>query len=380
MSASVEPLLPFDESLPIITSSERRAFKRCPQKWWWEYREGLRAYEMNDKLWFGIGIHMALAQYYGNPGYKRNMDYIDLFREFCDEDDMSKAIRTRPFEDAENEWVRAKELGEAMLLGHHERWGGDPEWDVISTEHPFAIGIPDPKNADVDMAVYNSTFDGVYRDKTEKMIKLMEHKTAASIALGHLPMDDQGGAYWAFAQIILQGEGVLSKGQSIRGIEYNFLRKSLPDARPKDAQGYATNKPGKDDYVATLERYKMEIPPKATMAMLAEIAASEEIVVLGSRSMTQGQPLFIRETVTRTTQERATQIRRVQSELTAMEPFRSGENEPYKNPTRDCSWECPFFNMCQLHDQGADWEEFKDGVFMVRDPYGRYRKSASEGL
>lgn len=369
-------------SIPTITSSERRAFKRCPQKWWWEYREGLRAYELNDKLWFGIGIHEALAHYYGNAGYKRNMDFIDKWRTFCDEDEMSKSIRTRPFEDAEAEWVNAKALGEAMLLGHHEKWGGDPDWDVIAIEHPFAIGIPDPRNVAEDMALYNSTFDGVYRDKTAKMIKLMEHKTAAAISLGHLPMDDQGGAYWTFAQIILQSEGVLKKGQSIGGIEYNFLRKALPDSRPKDAQGYATNKPGKDNYIAALEQYKVDIPPKATMADLAALAAREEIPVLGARSLSQGQPLFVRETVTRTTQERSNQIVRIQSELVAMEAFRSGEVKPYKNPTRDCSWDCPFFNMCMLHDQGAAYEDFRDSVFMVRDPYDRYRmlKSASEGL
>jgi hypothetical protein len=98
--------------------------------------------------------------------------------------------------------------------------------------------------------------------------------------------------------------------------------------------------------------------------------------------MTQSPPLFVRETVTRTQRERATQVRRVQSEALAMERFRSGEIDLYKNPTRDCSWDCPFFNMCMLHDQGADWDEFKDGVFMVRDPYDRYRlrKSASDGV
>lgn len=366
---------------PIVTTSERRAFKRCPQRWWWEYREGLRRSEMSTALWFGIGIHEALAHYYGNTGYKRNLDYIDVWRTYCQSNEISLVLKASPDGFAEDEeWLDAERLGEAMLLGHHEKFGGDPDWDVVYTEEPFEIGIPHPSDPDEDIVVFNSTFDGVYRDKHTRKFSLMEHKTAKAITTDHLPLDDQGGSYWAVASIVLREKGILKRGQAIDSITYNFLRKGLPDERPKDRDGYATNKPQKKHYtdaiMAYLRRNKSPEDPavlKMTLAELADIADGFGITVLGDRSAVQPPPLFERHTVYRTRKEQAVQIRRIASEALAMERFRDGSLPLFKNPTRDCHWDCAFFNMCQLHDQESDWEEFRDAVFRVMDPYDRYR-------
>lgn len=104
--------------VPWITTSERRAFKRCPQRWWWAYREGLLSHDgPSPALWFGIGIHEALAALY-QLGKKRNKDFIDLWRDYCDNDEISRAIRTRTGGELdEAEWVNARALGVAMLTG-----------------------------------------------------------------------------------------------------------------------------------------------------------------------------------------------------------------------------------------------------------------------
>lgn len=361
--------------VPIVTSSERRAFKRCPQRWWWEYREGLRSTEVHRAYWFGIGIHMALAHYYGNVGYKRNMDFIDVWEDYADNDEISRVLKAAPDGFSEDEsWVDAKVLGTTMLRGYHDLYQGDPDWDVVYVEKPFEIGIPDPRGPEglEDVVVFNSTFDGVYRSKSRKVFRLMEHKTAKAIQTGHLPLDDQGGSYWAVASIVLRHEGILTAKQSIDGIEYNFLRKGLPDARPKDRDGYGTNKPKKEHYLAALNGVT-RTPASMTLAALAEVAANAGITVLGDRSLTQPPALFERVAVSRTREERKTQIDRIAAEGLAMEQFRSGALPLYKNPTRDCEWDCSFFNMCQLHDQGSDYEEFRDAVFLKRDPYDRYR-------
>lgn len=119
-----------------------------------------------------------------------------------------------------------------------------------------------------------------------------------------------------------------------------------------------------------------------SVAQLREIAAQHGITVLGERSKVQPPPLFVRETAMRTRREQRTQIQRIQSEVLAMNRHRTmGPSSLYKNPTRDCEWDCPFYNMCQLHDAGsADWTEFRDAVFIRRDPYERYRKSASDTM
>jgi len=332
--------------IPTFTTSERRAAKRCIARWWWEYREGLRPPDPNIKLWFGIGIHEALAVYYGRTGYKRDRSYIDRWREYCDADEYSRAIRVRLDDTGkdESEWMDARALGENLLLEYPEWWGGDPNWDVIATERPFAIEIPDPDDPDQTVGIFKSTFDGVYRDKSDGRIRLMEHKTTTDTNTSWLALDDQGGAYWALAPLILRDSGVLGPRDSIHSIQYNFIRKAKPDDRPRNAAGLYLNQNG-------------------------------------SVSKVQPKPRFFRpDPVRRTKREQATQIRRIADELLALERFRTGELRITKTPTRDCHWDCAFFQMCQLHEMGGpDWTEYRDAVYLVEDPYSRYklRKSAS---
>jgi hypothetical protein len=342
---------------PTFTTSERRSLKRCPQAWWWRYREGLRVLDPDIKLWFGIGIHEVLAHYYGNKGYKRNNDFLDVWKAYCDTDDYSRAVRTKSDANPDqSNWVSARDLGIVMLNGYVDWYDVDADWDVIYTEEPFQIEIPDPYDTSLTAGVFTSTFDGVYRDRTDGLIKLMEHKTAAVISTGHLALDDQGGAYWAVATQVLRDKGVLGSKESIAGITYNFLRKAEPDDRPRNAQGLYLNKPTK----AEMKLYGPAYP--------------------GSVSKVQPKPLFERHFVRRTRREQRHQILRLAQELFVANAYRDGSLPIIKNPTRDCSWDCEFAAMCQLHERGGnDWQEFKEGVYLVEDPYIRYRrKSASE--
>lgn len=35
----------------------------------------------------------------------------------------------------------------------------------------------------------------------------------------------------------------------------------------------------------------------------------------------------------------------------------------YARPSRDCSWRCPFFNICPMLDDGSDWEWYLDEAY-----------------
>lgn len=333
---------------------------------------------MSLALWFGIGIHEALAHYYGNVGFSRNMDYIDVWYKYCDEDDYSKVLNTRPDPDSPDVsvLVSARLLGATMLSGYHEYWGGDPNWDVVYTERPFQVEIPDPQDESVTLGIFTSTLDGVYRNARSGRLRLMEHKTAQQLDYSWLQMDNQGGAYWAFASQILRDQGIISKNDVIEGIDYNFLRKAMPDTRPVGPDGFRRNKPGKAEYSAALISRRL-LDPTGKMPSLADMmamAGAAGMNVLGPISKVQPSPLFGREFIRRTRRERFTQIRRIADELIALQPFRDGEFRVTKNPTKDCKWDCSFFQMCQLHELGGDdWKEYKEGVFIVEDPYNRYR-------
>src|SRR5690349_22689846 len=67
----------------IIRNSERNTLKRCPQRWWWAWRQGLRPIgEISDALWFGTGVHLALAEWYCGPGLKRGRHPAETFDEW----------------------------------------------------------------------------------------------------------------------------------------------------------------------------------------------------------------------------------------------------------------------------------------------------------
>ncbi len=376
-----------------VRNSERGTLDRCPQQWWWGWREGLKPKETSKPLWFGTGIHLALAEYY-QPGKKRSKDMIDLWREFAKEE--AEYMRVHMGSIDEHMYVEARELGEQMLLGYMREYDGDKHWDVIATEQTFEVRIPwantfagvnDTMTAQMsnylrstygDYFLLNGTFDGVYRDRDDKRIKLMEHKTAASISVGHLPMDNQAGTYWMVAQTVGRSQGWLNSREGIKEITYNFLKKALPDNRPRDQYGYTTNIPQRVHYIAALTEAGVlgadEKPP--TMALMQQMADERGITVLGERSKVQPSPLFVRHPVKRTQAERRTQLRRLQEEVEYMVLLRDGLIPVRKTPDRNaCGW-CPFKDMCELHERGSDWETYRNAMYRTEDPYADHRKSA----
>jgi hypothetical protein len=125
---------------------------------------------------------------------------------------------------------------------------------------------------------------------------------------------------------------------------YNFLRKSAPDQRPRNAGGAYLNQDG------TVSKRQ---PPKA----------------------------FHREPIDRSPREVNQQFRRLTDEVVIMNYMRDGKLPVTKNITDMCPY-CPFFTMCTLHEKGGNaWKSFRDKEYIVKDPYWEQLnkgKSASE--
>lgn len=386
-------------TLPIVRNSERRDAKRCWQRWWWAWREGLRDRgSPAPPLWFGTGIHIALAAWYCGPGTKRGPHPAETWESYCGSE-LTFMKTTDLTDDKLQTYVDAQQLGRVMMEEYVKRYGQDDHKLYIVPEQTGFLDIPwsdrqklyDFVDGQI-MARYAWTFDGVWRHAGTGWLLLDEHKTAKAITTNHLALDDQGGSYWAVAWRTLDALGVLKKGDRLRGIEYNFMRKSLPDTRPRDAEGYATNKPVKADYIEALEAHwkragidrtslaaEMTKASKATLGYLEALAKGNKVTVLGERSKIQPAEMFQRLMVHRTSKERAVQLRRIQDEVVHMQAMRDGLLPLTKNPTRDCSWDCRFYQMCQLQDNGGNWEDFKRLQFKQEDPYADHRKSTDEG-
>jgi len=384
--------------LPIIRTSERRDFGRCEWRWYQAWRRGLKPLgEEAPALLFGGWVHEALAAWYCGPGLKRGPHPAETFAKVADADlmYMRTEARSRGVSAAggteffiEEKLVPALDLGQAMLNGYVEHWGADDSWSVIEPERSGEVDI---KWGTQTIAIYGFTYDLIYRDLADGRVKLGEHKTAKAIFTDHLPLDPQAGSYWAVAGPHLRNAGLIGPKEELAGITYNFLKKAMPDERPVNAEGYRTNKPQKEHYIAvlqdvgiqTVERSAPKSGPvpldKATLKDLEAAARLASIEVFGEVSALQPSPLFVREEVLKSRRQRASQIRRIELEAQRMNVLRGqGEEALLKNPTRDCSWDCRFHTLCLLDEEGGDTRSYRKDVFRVEDPYANHRKSTEE--
>jgi hypothetical protein len=328
------------ERIPIIRTSERKLFRQCPQAWWWAYRMGLISKgRPADQLWFGTGIHLALAEWYGKPGFKRGPHPAHTFDAWVGHEVRTIKASSEEWNE-EDAYSDAHALGMNMLNRYVDHYGTDPDIEMIAVEQPFEIDIE--LDGEI-VATFAGTFDGVHIDHSEDppRVYLWEHKTAAQISTAYLALDDQAGGYFAVADETLHAQGLLTPEQHIAGVQYNFLRKNKLDPRPQDERGMYLN-------------------------------------LDGAVSKKQPAAMFEREVIERNPGEVQTQLRRLTNEVQLMNAMRSGEQEIIKNTNWNCP-RCPFFEMCQLHEKGGRaWKDFMRISYTIRDPYGDHRKSAAE--
>lgn len=367
----------------MMRTSERRSMKRCEFQWKWGYLDRLHPLQESNPLWFGQAMHIALAEYY-LPGKERGPHPAENFVKVLDEGRVKYPEPSN--EESADELADAYAMGVDMLNRYVDTFGLDSDWECIQPEMTFRVWIPHPTNKELKKwFLYVGTIDGVFRYVGPQVgtlvpgsIWLFEHKSAKSIQVHHLPLDDQAGSYWAFAGIILRRRGILKEDEQISGIMYNFLRKTEDDKRPMNADGLYCNKPVKQDYLEQLTAWAKEnksgipLTAKMTIAELETTAKTVGLTVYGEPSKVQPAPYFERIPVFRSKAERQTMLQRVQAEGLRKEAL-SAERPLLpliKNPTKDCEWDCSFRRMCEMHEAGADWEEYRDVSFKQWNPYG----------
>ncbi|UAJ16137.1 RecB-like exonuclease/helicase [Microbacterium phage TinyMiny] len=362
-----------------MRTSERGSLGRCARQWAWRHIEGLEPNRSANPLWFGSAVHEGLAAWY-LKGFKRGPHPAETFDKFLT-GERSMIVTS---EEEEIEYVDARALGIDMLTRYVELYGNDDSWNVIATEMKGKVVLPRPQmkifgrvRPEVQRWLrYHFTWDGVYRDEADGRVKLMEHKTAASIITSHLPLDNQAGSYHAVANQTLQKQGVLKGNEEIVAITYNFLRKAMADQRPRNADGHYTNKPVKQHFIDAIGE---GLTGKETLAQLQEIADQLELTVLGDVSKSQPPEYFERHEVYKTRAEREQQIRRIQDEALFSEAYRKGFLPIVKSPSRDCGW-CAFSKLCEMDESGDQdaVEVIKETMYHVSSPYETYQTKSAE--
>ncbi|QSL67819.1 Cas4 family exonuclease [Nocardia phage P3.1] len=328
----------------MIRSSERITLKTCSQRWWWSYVEGLTPLnEDTGALWFGTGLHLAFAEFY-IPGIKRGRDPRETWAEFCKGTHNRVKVDLASWDDKkEAEFVKAEDLGDAMLENYMDVTQGDPHWEVLSPEQRFKVAIPDRFDPKALLAWYFGTFDLVVRDHNDGFPKVVDHKSAKALPseqdLAVLNMDDQAGPYITYSTFTLRKMGLIGPKENVKGMEYNFLVKRKKDERPQDEFGRYLNKNG------TVSKVQPDDP-------------------------------FLRHYVSRTAGGRKRQIERTQDDIMWMNAMRSGQLPPTKAVSKNNCKFCEFFAMCQVDEAGGDIDDIKRLMYRKRDPYADHREGA----
>lgn len=369
--------------MQMLRSSERATFKRCPQKWDWSYNQGLTPIGQNrTPLWFGTGIHLCMAEWYIPGGTKRGKPLAETWDAYSK--DVFQSIKMAGLTDeSEAEYIDARELGFEMIKNYLEEYGEDEHWHIIAPEQRFSVLIPHPQDPNKPIVNMVGTYDMVIRDLNDGKVKMVDHKTARDLYVRHLTMDEQAGGYIATGTHTLREQGLIGPKEAIKGMEYNILRKAKADDRPVNDRGMATNKPQKKHYLEAFDKAVEVIAAsterpleKLTLAALEQLAEEFNIKVFGDESKVQPLPLFLREFVGRTPRERNNQIRRIGQEAVVMRHMRKARLPILKTPNRDCATMCDFFDLCEIHEAGGDYEDIIRYGFRKQDPYADHREGA----
>lgn len=365
-------------SLTRLRNSERSAFKTCRFRWALTYGGvfevgPLRSKEPAKALWFGDLIHQGLAGYY-KKGLKRGPAPAKTFIRLYDTDPRLSAV----LKNDEGEWESMRDLGRGMLEAYVVEYADrDDEWEVLSSEGTFQLPIEVPEFVFESVTVPGfalhvvGTFDGVWRHRVEKdRVAFAEHKTAATISLDGLAMDEQASFYWTYGPRWLWKKGVLPKKAYPSEILYNFLRKAIRN--PDDTwspSGHRLNNPTKPDLLAAFpklvtEKMKLE-------DMIAKIGPAKAAQA-GQPSKSQPSAFFERQPVYRDLADRTSTHDRVLAEAREMQLARAGILTAYKNPgplhMPNCRG-CPVRDPCELHETGNDFMSMLNATTESWDPY-----------
>lgn len=322
---------PTAEEIVYLRTSERNTYRRCRQRWYWQYAGQLQPKTSASALRFGTLIHKALAAWYP-PGRKRGTHPREAFEAlFAEEGHI--------FGQWDEDGMKADPLtlGLTMCDGYVKQYGKDPDIEILQPEMAFKLHIYDRQGN--YLCTYVGRYDAIYMRRSVKRIGIMEHKTCKSMPGKPVRVNsfygEQGLTYWWAANQYLREIGWLKKDKFLEEILYNFLRKGLPDERKKDANGYALN-------------------------------------LDGTISKKQPAKLFHRDPLKVGRNELKNIERRIRGEAWEIQQARQGKLPIIKSPSMDCDWDCPFIDVCELHEMGGDYKSVLKLEFQPYDPYSDY--------
>lgn len=320
-------LPPRDEREPlVISNSSMNVFSDCRRKYWLQQIRSL--YPKQEKrtgpLALGSRVHLALEKYYQQgfeEGFRMGEDaqaMMDVIWKALVEEDRLKLEEEGGYGD---DFDKEAELGRIMLEGFiqwMEDEGIDANWEII--------GLEDALEAMIDLGP-----EGKVRvvGKLDQRIR--------RVADGARYVRD-----WKTAVQFADQEKTIENNNQFKLYMILEALSGIPeDERVAGAQ------------VIVLRKVKRTGNSKPPFYMVLEVAHN----------------VFTMRSAYKRLHGIATDIARMTHDL---EDGADPNVVAYPNPTRDCSWKCPFAAGCSMFDNGSDAEGWLADNFHVRSRFDYY--------
>lgn len=312
-----------------FSQSEMKTFLRCKRKWWLsEYRRlAPLGSGPTGPLRSGTRVHTALEAFYTPDANEFEALTEAQAADWLEYTVNCLSANEEPDASIAAEFAKDCQLERIMVEGYGE-WiaesGVDAGIEFIATEE--IVTVPGDRVYS-DLVDEFGPFDIVgkldarVRRESDGARMFLDHKTAKSLtmALPTLQMDMQM-MHYMWLESMTTPEGERSDGAL-----YNVIKK---------VKRTSTAKP---PFFARYEVHHNDDAIYSYSVRLSQIVS--EILVM-ERQLT-------------------------------MYPH-SAEHIAYANPTNTCSWECPFFTLCPMFEDGSRAEDMIRDQFTTRDPLARY--------
>lgn len=303
-----------------FSNSEFRTFKRCRRKWWLSWHRGLRliAESPIGVRQIGDRLHRALKTHYA-PGGPSSPDALleALEREILLD---RNALPENTSPEVLKKFSDESDLQRIMLEGYLQ-WlaetGADSELEVIAPE--TYLEAPLVSYRDHDLAIIGK-IDVRVRRKTDGVRMFLDHKSVGSLTQPTLtlPLDEQMLHYHLLEALQSEDE------ERCDGALYNMLRRVKRTARAVPP------------FYARVEvrhnQHELKNMRERLIGEAVDIMDAKRLLDEGAR------PAQI----------------------------------AYPNPTRDCTWDCPFFSICPMFDDGSRVDAYLETYYEQGDPLDYY--------
>lgn len=341
-----------------IHTSDRNNFLRCRRKWNWQspLRSNLTPKgEDAGALWFGSGFHFAMEDYFGYRRFSEPMQAFIAYAKAFPQEKLPYNV-TEMVELADKMFEHYFNWEKQRGVKYKTVWDGDKPL----VEMDWRLPIPGLFNAQGEQVYAGGTFDRIVVDEYGRYW-VLDYKTAKQFDIHKLATDVQVTNYtWAATTIF---------GSQFEGCIWQQHIKAWPD-EPEVLKkgGLSVNKQQHTSHFLyrkkLIELYgpdSQSWDPKY-IDMLNHLAMQET---------EEGDKFIRRDEIRRNTYQIESEIRNLYMVSTDMV---NPNISLYPNPTRDCSWECPFREACIAMDDGSDWQGIIDGGFEEREEWNGWRE------